>query len=129
MAERIYPAYPLDITTKEALGHITKAIPSLIKLLFRLMKDRDVPLAVKIWIGGTALYLISPINIPFAKNRIFPFKLLRYLDDIVLVLLTLQKSFRKTPWDILNKHWDYSMPLDQWNDLVFKIYTDLKSAL
>lgn len=129
MTGRTYPAYPLDVTTKEALGHIARAMPALAKLLFRLMKDKDVPLTVKVWIGGTALYIISPINFNFSGSRIFPFKILRYLDDIALILLTLQKSFRITPWEILEKHWDYDMPLDQWNDLVFKIQTDLKSAL
>ncbi len=129
MAERMMPAYPVDVTSGEALKHIVKAVPSLLKLLYRLLRDPEVPLAVKIWIGGSAVYLFSPLNISFGKNRILPLRLLGFLDDIILILLTLQKSFQKTPYDILNKYWDYSMPLDRWNDLVFKFYTDIKAAI
>jgi len=129
MDRRVYPAYPLDMTTREALGHIAAALPSLIKLLYRLIRDPQVPLAVKIWIGGTALYVISPLNFSPSRDSILPFRVLRYLDDIVLILLTLQKTFSKTPFEILQKHWDYSMPIDQWNDVVFKVYSDLKNAV
>ena len=127
MAGRIQPAYPLDVSAKEALNHLLKGLPSLVKLLFRLIKDSRTPLSVKIWIGGTALYILSPLNFSFGKNKILPFKILSYIDDIILILLTLQKTFKSTPYDILDKYWDYEMPIDQWNDLVFKMYTDIKS--
>lgn len=124
--ERVRPAYPLDVSLKEALLEIGKGLPALARLLWKLMRDSRTPLPVKIWIGGTALYIISPFNFKFRKGSALPFKLLNRVDDIVLILVALQKTFEKTPYELLESNWNYSMPLREWSDLVFKVQTDIK---
>ncbi len=119
--------YPLDISFKEALKKVAKGIPALLKLLFRLVKEKNTPLQIKLWIVGTAIYIISPLNLTFKTFKRFPFKIINYIDDIALILVTIQKTLDNTPKEILDKYWDYSMPIEEWGDLVFKIQTDIKT--
>ncbi|MEA3500314.1 MAG: hypothetical protein U9R41_04755 [Candidatus Marinimicrobia bacterium] len=120
-------AYPLDVSTSEALKEIAKGIPSLLKLLFRLVKDKETPTHIKLWIVGTAVYIVSPLNLSFRKFKKFPYKIINYVDDIALILLTIQKTLYNTPIEILGKYWDYSMSIEEWSDLVFKIQSDIKT--
>jgi uncharacterized membrane protein YkvA (DUF1232 family) len=105
---------------------ILRGIPALTKLIWRLIRDAKTPLPVKIWLGGTALYLISPFNLKAGKSLPIPFRLLNRVDDLILILFAILKVFEKTPFELLEKHWSYSMPLHLWQDLVFKIHTDMK---
>lgn len=120
-------AYPLDVSTKEALKEIVKGIPSLLKLLFRLVKDKETPIHIKLWIIGTAIYIVSPLNLSFRAFKHIPFKIINYVDDIALILLTIQKTLYNTPKEILEKYWDHSMSIEEWSDLVFKIQSDIKT--
>lgn len=120
-------AYPLDVSTKEALKEIVKGIPSLLKLLFRLVKDKETPIHIKLWIIGTAIYIVSPLNLSFRAFKHFPFKIINYVDNIALILLTIQKTLYNTPKEILEKYWDHSMSIEEWSDLVFKIQSDIKT--
>ncbi|MEA1986118.1 MAG: hypothetical protein U9N76_01350 [Candidatus Marinimicrobia bacterium] len=119
-------AYPLDISVKDALKKIAKGIPALLKLLFKLLKDKNTSLHIKLWIIGTAIYVITPLNLSFRKFKKFPFKIINYIDDIALILLTIQKTIENTPKETLDKYWDYSMSIEEWSDLIFKIQTDIK---
>jgi len=123
----INKAYPLDVSTGEALKEIAKGIPSLLKLLFRLVKDKETPTHIKLWIVGTAIYIVSPLNLSFRAFKRFPFKFINYIDDIALILLTIQKTLYNTPKEILEKYWDYSMSIEEWTDLVFKIQSDIRT--
>ncbi len=123
---RTTPAYPLDISGKEALREILRGIPALTRLIWRLIRDENTPLPVKIWLGGTALYLISPFNLSAGKALPLPFRLLNRADDLILILFAILKMFEKTPFELLEKHWSHTMPLSMWQDLVFKIHTDMK---
>lgn len=124
---KINKAYPLDVSTGEALKGIAKGIPSLLKLLFRLVKDKETPTHIKLWIVGTAIYIVSPLNLSFRAFKRFPFKIINYVDDIALILLTIQKTLYNTPKEILEKYWDHSMPIEEWTDLVFKIQSDIRT--
>ncbi|HDR05113.1 MAG TPA: hypothetical protein ENN84_07705 [Candidatus Marinimicrobia bacterium] len=120
------PAYPLDISGKDAVREILRGVPALIKLIWRIITDKNTALPVKIWLGGAALYLISPFNFKPAKGLPLPFRFLNRADDLILILFAVLKMFEKTPFELLEKHWSHSMPLSMWRDLVFKIYTDMK---
>ncbi|MDA3871714.1 MAG: hypothetical protein PF551_05110 [Candidatus Marinimicrobia bacterium] len=124
---KINKAYPLDVSTGEALKEIAKGIPSLLKLLFRLVKDKETPTHIKLWIVGTAIYIVSPLNLSLRAFKRFPFKIINYVDDIALILLTIQKTLYNTPKEILEKYWDHSMSIEEWTDLVFKIQSDIRT--
>jgi uncharacterized membrane protein YkvA (DUF1232 family) len=120
-------SYPLDISTKEAMKEITRGIPCLLKLFYRLLRDDRTPRAVKWWIGGTALYLILPINLKFKNLKRFPVRLLNYIDDIVVIFTMIQRIFNNTPEELLEELWDHDISLTEWQNLLFKIKTDIQN--
>lgn len=122
-------SYPLDVSTKEALKEIAKGIPALLKLFYRLLRDSRTPREVKWWIGGTALYLILPINLKFKSIKRFPLQLLNYVDDVVLIFTMVQRIFKDTPDELLNEHWQYEMSLVDWRNLLYKLKIDIKNII
>ncbi|MDZ7822487.1 MAG: hypothetical protein U5N26_12160 [Candidatus Marinimicrobia bacterium] len=121
--------YPLNITTKEALKDIAKGIPALLKLFYRLLRDERTPRRVKWWIGGSALYLILPVNLKFRNLKRFPLRLINYVDDVIVVYGMVQRIFRDTPEILLEEHWDHALPFREWQDLLFKIKTDIQNII
>ncbi len=126
MNYRTRAAYPLDATMKEALSHIARGLPALIKLLFRLMKDRRTPLHIKVWISGTLIYLLSPLNFALKRFKRFPLKIINYLDDLALILVVVQKTLDTCPHELLEKYWDYKIPIVEWKDMVYKVRVDIQ---
>lgn len=127
--EREDLSYPLEVSAKEALKEIAKGIPALLKLFYRLLRDPRTPRKVKWWIGGTALYLISPINLRFKNIKRFPFQLVNYIDDVVLIVAMIQKIFHDTPEVILHEHWDHSLSFIDWKNMLYKLKVDLKNLI
>lgn len=122
-------SYPLDVSTKEALKEIAKGVPALLKLFYRLLRDSRTPREVKWWIGGTALYLVLPINLKFKSIKRFPLQLLNYVDDIVLIFTMVQRIFKDTPDELLEEHWQYEMSLVDWRNLLYKLKIDIKNII
>jgi uncharacterized membrane protein YkvA (DUF1232 family) len=120
-------SYPLDISTKEALKEIARGIPSLLKLFYRLLRDDRTPRSVKWWISGSALYLLLPINLKFKNLKRFPVRLLNYVDDVVVTFTMIQRIFNNTPEDLLEELWDHDISLNEWQNLLFKIKTDIRN--
>jgi uncharacterized membrane protein YkvA (DUF1232 family) len=80
------------------VGAVTKVFQSS-KLVWRLMADRDVPVALKLIPVISLLYLISPVDlIPDV------FLGLGQLDDIGIVLLALKIFVDLCPKWIVEKH-------------------------
>ena len=90
-------SYPLSVTTKEALKEITRGIPSLLKLFYRLLRDDRTPREIKWWIGGSALYLILPVNLKFKSLKRFPLQIINYVDDVILIFTMVQRIFKAPP--------------------------------
>jgi uncharacterized membrane protein YkvA (DUF1232 family) len=122
-------SYPLDISTKEAMKEIARGVPCLLKLFYRLLRDERTPRAVKWWIGGTALYLILPINLKFKNLKRFPVRLLNYIDDLVVIFTMVQRIFNNTPEELLEELWDHDISLTEWQNLLFKIKTDIQNFI
>lgn len=120
-------SYPLNISTKEALKEIARGIPPLLKMFYRLLRDPATPRSVKWWIGGSALYLILPVNLKFRKLKTFPLQLLNYVDDVLLIFHTVQRVIRDTPRELLEAHWEHDISLKEWRDLLFKIKVDFQN--
>ncbi|MDD3806588.1 MAG: hypothetical protein PHE86_00945 [Candidatus Marinimicrobia bacterium] len=126
---RSRPAYPLNTSTKDALKHIIKGIPALVKLLFRLIKSRKTSLSIKLWIAGTAIYLVSPLNISIKRFKRYPLKIINYIDDFTIILVVIQKILETCPYDLLEENWDYKIPILEWKDMIYKIRTDIQTAI
>ncbi len=88
-------------------------LPNIVKLFWRLARDRRVPLGTKLLVVATGAYLAIPIDI--IPDWI---PVLGYLDDAVLVGFVLHRLLRTVPVEILQEHWDGAIPLP---DLAMKL--------
>jgi uncharacterized membrane protein YkvA (DUF1232 family) len=88
-------------STRAAARQLIRELPSLLKLLFRLMIDRRVPVKDKALFALVAAYVISPLDlIPDFGG------LLGLVDDLYLVGLSLGRLMASAGEDILLEHWD-----------------------
>ena len=121
--------YPLETSTKDAFMKILKGVPALLKLLYRLLRDERTPKHIKWWIGGSALYLIVPINLKFKRFKTFPMKMVNYVDDIVVIVTVIQRVLKQTEPALLEELWDHEMSIHEWQDMLVKVKTDISSYL
>ncbi len=88
-------------STRSAARQLIRELPSLLKLLFRLMLDRRVPAKDKALFALVAAYVISPLDlIPDFGG------LLGMVDDLYLVGLSLGRLMASAGEDVLLEHWD-----------------------
>lgn len=123
------PTYPLETSTKEAFMIILKGIPALLKLLYRLLRNERTPKHIKWWIGGSALYLIVPINLKFKRFKTFPMKMVNYVDDVVVIVTVIQRVLKQTDPDLLEELWEHELSIHEWQDMLYKLKTDLSSYI
>jgi uncharacterized membrane protein YkvA (DUF1232 family) len=79
---------------------LARFIPDCIVLVTRLLRDPRVPRRHKLLLGALVGYLAMPFDIvpdfiPVAG----------YLDDVVVVVLTLRAVLKGTNGDLLREHW------------------------
>lgn len=87
-----------------SLGRLARAvmgIPAFGRLLFRLLGDRRVSLLDRALFGATLVYLFVPVDL--VPDWIVG---LGQLDDLLLVLFTLDRLLYRTHADVLLEHWD-----------------------
>jgi len=89
---------------KRARGILKEAlmlIPNFLKLLYRLFKDPRAPLAEKVLLVGTIVYVVSPLD--FIPD-VVPF--IGQVDDLYLVALVVLRLLSRADGVILSEHWD-----------------------
>ena len=69
------------------------------RLAWRLFRDPRVPLAAKLVLGATAMYLVSPIDV---VPDWFP--LVGQADDLVAILTGLNLFIKACPRDVVEEH-------------------------
>ncbi|MER3455282.1 MAG: hypothetical protein C4318_09070 [Acidimicrobiia bacterium] len=77
------------------------ALPSVTKLMLRLVIDRRVPLKRKLFLAAFAAYLASPIDL---IPDFLP--VVGHLDDVALLVFALKKLVLDTDHAILFELWD-----------------------
>ena len=76
-------------------------VPDLFYLLYKLIRDAEMPLKSKAMLGIALAYFISPIDlIPEAF-----FGPLGFTDDIVVSALVLDILFNKTSPELIRRYW------------------------
>ena len=76
-------------------------LPHFVLLLKRLIGDPRVPRRSKLVLGGTFLYLVSPLDVipDFVPG-------LGQVDDVVVVLLALHSVLNRVDESIVLEHWE-----------------------
>lgn len=89
---------------RRAMKDLLLLLPNLFKLLLRLVKDVRVSRTDKIILGGTILYVITPLD--FIPDMI-PF--IGQIDDSYLVAISLLRLLNRADDQIVAQHWDGEM--------------------
>ena len=79
---------------------LLRALPSLVVMLARLVKDPALPRPVKIALAAAVVYLASPIDL---IPDFIPF--LGYLDDLLLAAIVLDGVLNFVDRDLLLRYW------------------------
>ena len=95
------PADAHEPDGRERLVSVMRDIVSFVKLLGRLARDPRVSTVDKALCVATVAYVLSPIDL---IPDFIPF--LGQVDDIYLVMLTLDRLLANSGMDVLLDHWD-----------------------
>ena len=93
-----------DLSARASSPAVDKAIsalPNLVKLGYRLVRDPRVPVKHKAFLGGALAYLVAPVDlipdfIPFIGRA----------DDLLMRAFALNAMFEAAGEAIVHEHWD-----------------------
>lgn len=86
---------------KSVFADAVTAIPNLVKLISRLLKDPRVPFRAKMGIGAAALYVASPVDLVPEFVPVFG-----WADDILMVMYALDNLINRAGPEVVTEHWD-----------------------
>lgn len=94
------PSETVHGPARSTLREIAMFLPNFVILLKRLVTDPRVPRKSKLILGGTLLYLVSPLDVipDFVPG-------LGQLDDVIIVLLALHSILNRVDDDVVVEHW------------------------
>jgi uncharacterized membrane protein YkvA (DUF1232 family) len=93
-----------DLSARASSPAVEKAIsalPNLVKLGYRLMRDPRVPVKQKAFLGAALAYMVSPVDI---IPDFIPF--LGRTDDLVILAFALNAMFDAAGEALVQEHWD-----------------------
>lgn len=83
-----------------AIQKAISAVPLLIRLGYRLMKDPRVPLKHKAFLGAALAYVVAPVDV---VPDFIPF--LGQADDVLVLAFALNAMFDAAGETIVQEHW------------------------
>ncbi|HZS46393.1 MAG TPA: YkvA family protein [Blastocatellia bacterium] len=86
---------------RHAMAGLLLFIPRLLKLLFKLLRDKRVSNLDKAILAGAIIYVISPLD--FIPDFI-PF--IGQVDDIYIVALAILRLINRSGENVVAQHWD-----------------------
>jgi uncharacterized membrane protein YkvA (DUF1232 family) len=90
----------LTVGRKERARELATAIPNLLVLFRRLLRDPRVPRGSKIWLVVAMIWIASPIDL---VPEFIP--VLGPADDVIVAALVLRHVLRRTHRSVLAEHW------------------------
>lgn len=97
----VLPPEGASIQSRKLVTDAVTLVPSLIKLIGRLVKDPRVPRRSKIALGLAAAYVASPIDL---IPEVIP--VLGWADDLLLLMLAIDSLIERAGKDVVEEHWD-----------------------
>jgi uncharacterized membrane protein YkvA (DUF1232 family) len=79
---------------------LLRAVPSLVRMIGRLVRDPSLPRTVKIALAAAAVYLVSPIDL---VPDVVPF--VGYVDDVLLAAIVLDGLLNFVDRGLLLRYW------------------------
>ena len=85
-----------DVTTRD----LVFALPEIIKLLWKVVRDRRVPMLVRGGLIGIAAYLALPFDVVPDWMPV-----LGQVDDVVMLTVGVRTILRQVPEHVIQEHW------------------------
>lgn len=86
---------------RNAARSLLRELPNLFKLVFRLLRDPEVPKLYKLLFGAVSVYMLTPLDlIPDFLG------VLGWVDDLYLLGLALGKLMGAAGPNVLLRHWE-----------------------
>lgn len=102
--------HPLDTTDpvpartrQEILMEAMLLVPNLVKLLFRLLRDRRVPRRRRLGMAAVGAYVASPVDL---IPDFVP--VLGGIDDLLVLAFAIDYLLEASPEEVIDEHWDGS---------------------
>jgi uncharacterized membrane protein YkvA (DUF1232 family) len=77
-------------------------LPSLLRLIARLLRDHRVPARLKLYCGLAVAYFLMPFD--FVPDFLLPLFGLGMVDDLSLLVLAFAKLVKDAPQDVVDEH-------------------------
>lgn len=97
------------------------ALPNMIKLIARLLRDERVPTSTKLFAAGMTVYLVSPIDL-LPEALLGP---LGAVDDLILAAYTLDRLIKVAGPSVVAEHWDGSREVGELVETILDITSHL----
>ncbi len=78
-----------------------RVTPNFVKLIWRCMRDRRVPMRAKVTAGAAAGYFVLPVDL---IPDFVP--VVGQLDDLLMLFLGIHQLIKATPPDVIEELWD-----------------------
>ena len=75
-------------------------LPKFLKLYYRLLSDRRVPIYLKTMLIAAIVYAVSPID--FIPDWVFP--IVGYVDDLIIFVAAARYFLKKCPPEVVMEH-------------------------
>ena len=96
---------PVPMRTRQAiLAEAVLLVPNLIKLLYRLLRDKRVPRRRRLAMTIVGAYVASPIDV---IPDFVP--VLGSVDDLIVLAFAVDFLLRSSPPEVVEEHWDGSI--------------------
>ncbi len=102
--------FPLDTTVpvpmrsrQEILKEAVLLVPNLMKLMYRLLRDKRIPLSRRLAMGVVGGYIVSPIDL---IPDFIP--VLGSLDDLLVLAFAIDYLLQASPPGLVDEYWDGS---------------------
>lgn len=92
--------FPLILASPVQVARFVYHLPTLIRLIFRLLNDKRVPVYLKFLPYFGIVYFIMPLDL----LKDFPLVFLGYLDDVIVLYLCLRSFLRRCPKQLVEEH-------------------------
>ena len=86
---------------KQTARKLLRELPNMFKLVFRLLRDSEVPRVDKLLVGAVLVYMLTPIDLIPDVFGVFG-----WVDDLYLLGLALGRLVASSGPDLLLRHWD-----------------------
>ncbi len=92
--------FPLILVSPVQVARFIYHLPTLVRLIFRLLNDNRVPFYPKLFPYFGIFYFVLPLVL----LKDFPLVYLGYLDDIIVLYLCLRTFLRRCPKALVQEH-------------------------